>query len=393
LRLPYDPAGGPARAAFFALLPAAAAGGALALPVLMCLAGAASLRPSLLQQAVEKRPLALALLLIFTAWAAASSAWSPYPIHVQAIKLALIVPLGLMFAAAAGADARAARLTLAAGLAAFIVLAALLAVEAAWGLPLNRAAQPGAPMGELGRNTSRGAIVLLALTWPVAAHLLGGGKAGAGAAILALIASAALSLPFGQLAHPIALAAGLAAFALAFAAPRFALLTTTGVLAGWTLAAPFLTPLVLSSQRVVDMLPLSWAVRVGVWEHVCARILQSPWIGHGLDASRADAARIVVRDLEVDAIPLHPHSASLQIWFETGAVGATLAAAALALGGWSLARALAADRFAAAAAAATIASLGVIANVSFGLWQEWWNATLFIAAALTAAVGARRAGR
>ncbi|MBC7770255.1 MAG: O-antigen ligase family protein, partial [Phycisphaerales bacterium] len=59
--------------------------------------------------------------------------------------------------------------------------------------------------------------------------------------------------------------------------------------------------------------------------------------------------------------------------------------------GWALSRAFAANRPAAAAAAATLASLGIIANLSFGVWQEWWNATIFVAAALVAALARSRA--
>src|SRR6185369_10055965 len=109
------------------------------------------------------------------------------------------------------------------------------------------------------------------------------------------------------------------------------------------------------------------------------------WFGHGLDASRTAPQLLPVRaDYSVAAIPLHPHSGSMQIWFEQGAVGAVLAAAVLLVGGWSLSRRFGDNRFAAAAAAATIASLGVIANVSYGLWQEWWDATILLAAALVA---------
>jgi hypothetical protein len=55
------------------------------------------------------------------------------------------------------------------------------------------------------------------------------------------------------------------------------------------------------------------------------------------------------------------------------------------VGGFALARGLQHDRAAAAATAGTIASLGLVANLSFGIWAEWWIATLFIAAALVAA--------
>lgn len=362
----------------------------MALPVLLCLAGAASARPSLLQGLVRKPSPGAWLLLAFAAWVVLSAAWSPYPAAAQAAKLAALVPLGLVFAAAAR-DGPASRWTLAGGLAAFVVLSAALTVEAALGMPLNRAAQPEADLFELGRNLSRGAIVLLALSWPAAAWLLaGGGLPRAALAVLVLAAGAALSLPFDQLAHVAAVAAGLLAFALACLAPRASVLIASWGFAAWALAAPFVTPFVLSRPGLVERLPDSWAVRAGIWEYVCARILEQPWIGHGLDASRAVTDRMHVRGLDIRTVPLHPHSASLQVWYETGAVGALLAASALFFGGWAIARAASENRVGAAAAAATIASLGVIANVSYGAWQEWWIATMLVAAALVVALLATR---
>ena len=87
-------------AALFALLPAAAVGGALALPVLLCLAGALALRPSVIRQVLEKKARPLWAVIAFLVWAAGSSLWSAYPGHAQALKLVTLAPLGLMFAAA-----------------------------------------------------------------------------------------------------------------------------------------------------------------------------------------------------------------------------------------------------------------------------------------------------
>lgn len=375
-------------AAFFALLPAVIVGGAMGLPVLICLAGAAALRPSLLRQALETRPLALLLLALLLGWIALSGAWSPAGPPVQAVKIAAIAGLGLMFAAAAGADPDSRRLARAGALAAVIVMAILLAVEAVWGLPLNRAAQPHAEIGDLGRNGSRATSVVVATVWAAASGLLAeGGTARTNAARALLAAAALLSFQFDQLATLVAFAAGLGVYALALAAPRLAPLAISGGLAAWMLAAPFITPLALSNQRLVDALPLSWAARAGIWDYVCARILEQPWVGHGLDASRAVTDRIAVRgDLDMRAVPVHPHSASLQIWFETGLVGALLAAGALIAGGLWLSRALGHDRTTAAAACAALAAIGVIANVSYSLWAEWWLATMALTAAMTAAV-------
>lgn len=384
--------GGFARAAFFALLPAIAVGGAMALPVALCLFGALSLQPSVLKQAASARPIALLLLLLFVGWACLSWAWTTYPQTEQPPKLAILVPLGLMFAGAAAATPAARNAALAGGLAAAIVMMALLAVEALWALPFNRAAQPDAEIGQLLQNTSRATTILLAICWVGAAWLISiGGAARVGAARILLVACALLALQTDQIASIVAWGFGLAAFVLAFAAPRFAILATTTGLAIWMLAAPFLTPLLLANQRLVDALPDSWAIRAGMWEYVCAKIWESPWIGHGIDASRAVAERLQVREFEFRAVQLHPHSASLQIWYELGFVGAALAALTLLLGGWSLARLFAHNRAGAAAAAATIAALGLIANVSYGVWQEWWNATMLVAAALVAALAVRDA--
>ena len=76
--------------AFFALLPAVSAGGAMGLPVLLCVAGLLALRPAVLRQAVENRPLALILLLGFWVWALATSTWSEQPGFAQAGKLAAL---------------------------------------------------------------------------------------------------------------------------------------------------------------------------------------------------------------------------------------------------------------------------------------------------------------
>jgi hypothetical protein len=71
------------------------------------------------------------------------------------------------------------------------------------------------------------------------------------------------------------------------------------------------------------------------------------------------------------------------MWLELGLPGAA-AFAALALIGLAAAGRLPAWPRA-AAAAALAAALGV-ASLSFGIWQNWWLATLALAAAITTAL-------
>jgi O-antigen ligase len=267
-----------------------------------------------------------------------------------------------------------------------------LGVEAAFDMPLNRAIQPEMAEGELNRNPSRGLIVLLALTWPAIAWLLaGGGSARAMLAGLIVLAAAALSLQFDQLVTAIGFGVGLIVFGFAFIAPRLAILATSLGLSLWMLAGPFVTPLLIASPRFVETIPLSWAARVAIWRYTCAQIMEQPWIGHGLDAGRAVTDRISIRGLDMRGVPVHPHSATLQVWFETGAVGAVLIAALMAVGGWRLAKTFAHDKPAAAAAAGVLAMFGLMANVGWSIWQEWWMATLLMTAGLVAAFGARAA--
>lgn len=374
-----------ARASFFTLLPAATVGGAMALPLLLSLAGAGSFRLSHLRQVFEKTPLAIWLLLAFTAWAAASALWSPNAGSLQWLKLGALVPLGLVFAAAAQ---RPRALTLAGAQAALLVIAPLLAVEILFAMPLNRAAQPETDLFELSRNLSRATSILTAVTWAAAAGLLAlGGPIRTACAIGALaLGGLIVGIQPEQTANWLGYGIGVAAFVTALMTPRFALLAVTSALAAWVLAAPFLTPLVLGDPALLDELPYSWAARIGIWDFVCAEIWNSPLIGHGIDAARVVEETIIIQGAETSAVPAHPHSASLQIWLETGAVGAVLAASALVVGGWTLALALRGQRAALAGITAAFASLGVSANLSYSLWQEWWTTTLLLAGILLAAV-------
>lgn len=380
--------GAAARTLLFLLLPWLCTVAILGTAAFASVAGFLSLRLSLLRQALEKRPLPLLLLLAFAGWVALSALWSNYGDHIQALKLWLTLIGGLMFAGAASQTWASRRLAISTGTAAFLVLGLLLAIEALWARPFNHALHPEMDVGNLDRTTGRAACVLIGLAWGAAAGLMAWGKrswwrVGGAAAMLAL--TGAISLQFDDISNGLAFGLGLAAFVGALLLPRLALIGVTSAYAAWVLAAPFVTPLLFTDQRIVDALPTSGAARVVIWRYVSEHIPENFWFGHGLDASRTHPQMLPVRpDYSVAAIPLHPHSGSMQIWFEQGAAGAVLAALVLLTGGWALARRFSGDRLAAAAAAAAIASMGVIANLSYGLWQEWWDATMLLAAALAA---------
>jgi O-antigen ligase len=195
------------------------------------------------------------------------------------------------------------------------------------------------------------------------------------AALGVVAASGFISLQFGQFANTVGFVAGITAFATALLAPRVILIAVFAVLLLWLIGAPFVTP-ALASAIDAERLPFSWSARVEIWSYVCERIWERPWFGHGLDAARA----------HMPAVPVHPHSASLQIWFELGAGGVVLAGALLIASARTLLRRFGDNRPAAAAAAGTVAAVGVVANVSFNLWAEWWLAAMFVAAGVVGAL-------
>lgn len=167
------------------------------------------------------------------------------------------------------------------------------------------------------------------------------------------------------------------------------------VLAGATL--PALLPLDPSPDLrcwLIDNKP-SALHRIVIWDFVAAHIHERPLFGWGLDAARRlpggkdplelrrcppwpDAGRVVISS---ETLPLHPHNGILQVWLELGGVGMLLGLAPLCLGlvrvfrmpGWR-------TRPAQAVFAASLAAALSVALVSFGIWQEWFLAGLFLAA-------------
>ncbi len=94
-------------------------------------------------------------------------------------------------------------------------------------------------------------------------------------------------------------------------------------------------------------------------------------------------------DDSAERIPLHPHNAPLQIWLELGGAGAVLMAALLGFlaincNGPPLRRTV---------LGATLITAVVIASLSYGMWQGWWFAALWLLAAMAVAASPESLGR
>lgn len=383
-----------------ALTPAAALGGGMGMAPLVAFMALAALPLSASPGAVRGFALVGGLWLAFAGFAALSALWSV----AAAVRPELAYQAGKVFfsiatsvvlvAAAAKLDPRSRRIVRAAGVGAVLVLIVGLAVEAQFDMPFNRAAQPDAETGALLRNPGKGASILTVLVWGLFGALVAGRPWERGLWKLALLGAGVLAFQFGMNTNMVGFGVGLGAALVTYAAPRFGLLTLGVGIAGWLLAAPFATQALISAANAPggfgDSLPQSWQMRLDIWQFTLSQIWQSPLIGQGLDAARTFGEVPLFRgDLQFQAIPLHPHSWSLHLWLEVGAVGVVLGAAAILATAYAASVML--DRNqpqAAAAAAGSVASFAAIWNVSYGAWQEWWMAIPGLAVAL--AVAARR---
>jgi O-antigen ligase len=241
--------------------------------------------------------------------------------------------------------------------------------------------QPAASEAYLNRPKTVLALLLplaLALAWrrigPFAAAALAAG------CVVAFVAGESMAAALAL----VAALAGSAAFRVA--GPR----AVAAILVACVLSAPFLTRLPMFDTLAARRdLTVSIYHRAAIWQFVGLRIADKPVLGWGMHASRTMPGGHDTIGGSAEKIPLHPHNAPLQIWLELGGIGAALMAALLGFlaincNGPPLRRAV---------LGATLVTAVVIASLSYGIWQGWWFATLWLLAALAAALQRESLGR
>jgi peptidoglycan/LPS O-acetylase OafA/YrhL/O-antigen ligase len=124
--------------------------------------------------------------------------------------------------------------------------------------------------------------------------------------------------------------------------------------------------------------------RLAIWQRTIAVIEQRPIEGNGLGVLRTMRDRISTGAFKGELfIPNHPHNMALELWAETGAIGAGLLAIAIVLAGFRLPAPAALGR-AAPRIAGLVGAVSAVGFVSFDLWNEWWWAVVGLLAVLAA---------
>jgi O-antigen ligase len=396
---------GPVLAAAFVLWPVMAVLGGQGFAPLVGLTGLAALvlaRPRM-------PPAVFAYIgFAFVVWAALSEFWSPgsrqifsgslaagtFSVEARSLSTVLLaLTSGLTLAAclrAAPAPRASGIVAAMLGVQAALVIASPylseIALSAVYGEDSMRLAKGAQNVGRGANTLALGLpllLPLLVLRWKAAGSVLAALMiAGAIAAYVLLGGDSALYALAGM-----ALAIGLIALL-----PRTGFRWLFGGIAGYIAAAPvFYAGLIRALDPVAPSLPASFRSRLWSWETVIARSSEAPFAGHGMGATRSWKETFASRPdwlaqlpdswTTYPIVPGHPHNMALQMWAETGMIGAVLAALSLVALAFHLPRP--ADlspeiRFAVAglAGAAT-----VIFSFAYSLWNEGFWASLALAAA------------
>jgi O-antigen ligase len=233
------------------------------------------------------------------------------------------------------------------------------------------------------RNVSRGIVFYSAMVFPVAALIwpLRFGR------LITLALLGILSVSAWKLGVYVAVIAPWLGLGFGCLARKFPGATTKvllGLAAIAILAAPLFGGLItLVNEDALSKLPASWEHRLYMWDFVFRRISESPLIGHGFDAARTYADMLTLSDGQnVTLLSLHTHNVGLQIWLETGLIGAALSGSAIlsCLGLGQKFAMKSANRAFGLCGFLTVFILG--SSFSFGVWQFWWWGTLFLGLAV-----------
>jgi len=343
----------------------------------------------------KKPPHYIFALFIFLMWAAITSFWSPYQsgdILNNPIKLLIGVGLflGCIEAARRGREKLPVILphifiainVFACGL---IILDCL----SGYGLtymadPLGDGENEVRKRADIEMNIGHSVTVLLLFLGPVMAIMMQRVKWGWMAALVyvaALLWAAQLSgLAVGTLSAIIVLLA----LILSILFPRMALKLAIGFAICAVLFAPLIGVISRNlSPELIAKLPLSWEHRVAMWDYTSNRIWEAPFFGHGFDAVRTfdDTMKLGLAD-NWRIVSLHPHNAGLHIWVETGLVGVLLSCLTLFLIGRGLLQPASQSTAFAMAATGFIVAATIISSVTYGVWQDWWWASIIFAGAM-----------
>lgn len=334
---------------------------------------------------------ALAILAFFV-FAAASTQWSPNPIplidfsngvavsEIPRVSI-LVLATGALIAAAQGLSERSARLVMRTAVIAFSVQVVVVATLTIFERDAIAFFYPGRPDDEGVQNISRNCLIMatafpfLVLSFSEARQRSVGGAA---VAIL-LVVEVAILLYRGVHAGLLAMIAAAFCFAVVRMFPRSGFRILGGLIVMIIMTAPVVFQFIAAGADPVTAAS-SMEYRQLIWGQVIEIIWQHPLVGEGVGALRSYRELIPEGAFAGQLyIPNHAHSMMLQLWAETGLVGALLMSAAILLAAFRMPMPVQLGSTAprVAVLVGVVLAIGV---VSYDLWNSgWWGVIAILA--------------
>ena len=245
------------------------------------------------------------------------------------------------------------------------------------------------PLALLNAATSMGAIFVW--IWILALQKRVSVKLGVPLAILAFT-----TIFQSEAATPLlATFVGLIVFSASVYLPKWAPIMVSILILMAAIFAPLIAanvPNPAARDNNVEFISNSAAHRLLIWRNTASHIKENPILGLGFDTSRAlysreDSVKVDVNpgsdtrkwSGNFEPIPLHPHNGVLQIWLEFGVFGVAAFLALLFVIFQAITRTTN-DRIEKALCFGAVTSALTVFSLSFGAWQSWWLAALFLLA-------------
>ncbi|GBF56773.1 hypothetical protein PbB2_00430 [Candidatus Phycosocius bacilliformis] len=329
-----------------------------------------------LGQTVKRAGEAWLFLFLFVFWVLMTSFWSPAQgLAAETVRrlatLAILGPIVVWAVhACTGQDRLLAQRAIVAGV--FTALA-ILTSEAISHYAMTYIATPYKEPLEIAGDMGRGATATLVLFW-VAFACLHQQQSDTRVRFALVVLALFVAFQFGTDLNALGLVVGTLVALLTLRIPRFMLALVTAGTAVLVAAAPMIYPTLADlAHRALpgEAMPLSYGRRAQMWEVASHLIMQKPLTGWGLGAGSTFDAPIAYGGISWPIIQLHPHSAPLHIWLETGGIGALLASLAIVTGGGVAIRLYGRYPVAAAALAGGLTFLAISWGFSHAAWREW----------------------
>lgn len=235
------------------------------------------------------------------------------------------------------------------------------------------------------KTVNRGLCAFTVFVWPAMFLLWRMGKP-----ILAWLLMLLVAIPvllMNSMSAQLGLVLGIATFLLCRGMPRRMSRALVILVPLAFVSVPYVTSALLASQAVAThkaTLTDVSAGRIPIWESLLSMSSLKPLLGWGMGvSSEVPMAQDIMDSIGLKEPPLHPHLSALHVKLELGIIGLLLIGFTLYVLLKRIVRADLVPTHYAMVMACIVAYLGAGLS-SFGVWQNWWVASAWIAALLFA---------